>query len=465
MRITAALLALGLAGPVAAQEVPPSPADRFSLFRWQEDYGYLDGLDRPRRGLEAIKWRSVGSLRFNLGGQVRTRLEGHGDDLFGLAAPDRDFGSAAQRLLLHGDLHWPGRGRAFLELGAYAEDGREPGPRPIDRSDPDVQQAFLDIEIGRRGDSLRLGRQEIVFGEPPTLLGLREGPNQRRAFDAARLDWRLGGGGRAGRVSVFAGRVVVPRDDAFADGDDDTESLAGAYATFDAAGPFDDLDLYWLWRRDEDEAWAQGASDERRHTLGLRLAGSREGAAGTFDYGLEAGMQVGRFGAGDIRAYAASGEIGYRLDAAWSPRLHLRADVFSGDDDPDDPDLGTFNALYPNLGYFSEATNVAPANLAGLELGVETRPAGTLTLSASATALHRLRETDALYGPNYLPLVAPGTGGEGHATTLVELSAAWSPRPWLDLTAAYVHGRAGGVIERAGGTDTNFLLLQGSLRF
>jgi hypothetical protein len=62
--------------------------------------------------------------------------------------------------------------RAFVQLKSSLEEGREPGPRPVDRERLDFEQAFIDFSHPRTNLpadkswlTLRLGRQEIDFGE------------------------------------------------------------------------------------------------------------------------------------------------------------------------------------------------------------------------------------------------------------------------------------------------------------
>ena len=51
-------------------------------------------------------------------------------------------------------------------------------------------------------------------------------------------------------------------------------------------------------------------------------------------------------------------------------RIGIQFDVYSGDDDPDDQTLGTFNPLYPRLKYFGESGVYSPFNLIDLRPGM-----------------------------------------------------------------------------------------------
>ena len=121
--------------------------------------------------------------------------------------------------------------------------------------------------------------------------------------------------------------------------------------------------------------WAR--EDELRHTIGARLFGNLE----RFDLNLEGAWQWGSFGSQRIRAWTLSADIGYSLQSLpGSPRLGLKADAISGDHDPSDRTLGTFNPLFPRLPYFSEANIATPANL------LDIQPSISFTLPRDVTA-------------------------------------------------------------------------------
>ncbi|WP_420346504.1 alginate export family protein [Pelagibius sp.] len=455
-----------IASTQAVAQDEQTAGQQIQIFRWAEDYSYIEKMDRPRVGFEHLKWLPMGSpdIRLNLGGQYRLRLDSVRNPSFGLVPGQDDFTSVTHRFLAHGDLHVGDNIRAFAELGYYVENGREPRARPFDESDPDIQQAFLEL----RGDTLpfsptlRLGRQEIVFGAP-RFLSLREGANTRRRFDAVRLDLQI----ENSELALFAGRPIELDDSAFSDSSDDTESVWGIY--LQSPSPISSsggLDLAYIGRRDEDEAWAQGVGSETRHTFSARAFGQTPLSTGTFDYDIQGGIQTGSFADGDIFAWGLSAEAGYQFDELpWTPRIAMRANAISGDDDLEDPDLGTLNALYPNLGYFTDATTFAPANMLDAHPFVEFRPHEKLTFEVGADFLFRMYEEDAVYGAGYIPLVPAGQGGSGQIATLVEITGIWAVTDHIEVKASYVRGIAGSIIDRVGGNDFDFGLVHASFRF
>ncbi len=92
---------------------------------------------------------------------------------------------------------------------------------------------------------------------------------------------------------------------------------------------------------------------------------------------------AGRFGAGDIRASRFVIEASHHVaDAVWSPRLGLVLDVASGDKNPADPNLQTFNALFQSGTYSGRAQLLGPSNSIRLEPSVMLAPARHVLVSA-----------------------------------------------------------------------------------
>src|SRR6185503_2353921 len=66
---------------------------------------------------------------------------------------------------------------------------------------------------------------------------------------------------------------------------------------------------------------------------------------------------------GDIQAWTAASDVGFTFEhAPFKPRLGLKANITSGDDNPNNADLQTFNPLFPRGAYFGEPALIGPAN-------------------------------------------------------------------------------------------------------
>jgi hypothetical protein len=98
-------------------------------------------------------------------------------------------------------------------------------------------------------------------------------------------------------------------------------------------------------------ASSRGSGEELRHTLGSRFFGR----SGNWRWDVEGHLQFGRFAGGDILAWSAASDVRYTFAGLpLEPFVGLRANAISGDRNPSDHRLGTFNALFPKGKYFGE---------------------------------------------------------------------------------------------------------------
>src|SRR5258708_13767942 len=87
-------------------------------------------------------------------------------------------------------------------------------------------------------------------------------------------------------------------------------------------------------------------------------------------------LQGGRFGWGGIRAWGSVIEGSHLLaNAVWSPRLALVLDAASGDKNPADPNLQTFNAMFQSGLYSGRPQLLGPSNSIRFEPSVPLAPA------------------------------------------------------------------------------------------
>lgn len=333
--------------------------------------------------------------------------------------------------------------------------GRNGGASPVDHSAPDLHRGYLDWTIPGTSTQLRLGRQEWTLGSG-RLVSVRDGPNIRRAFDAARLQGRSG----PHSWSVFWGRPVANRDGAFDDQEDRGQHLGGM--EFSWSGP-STIEFYLLDYRRDAANYASGTADEQRRSFGLRWHGEYE----SFDFNSEAVWQWGRWGDARIRAWTVANDVGWRLSENRHPaRIGLKADLASGDGNLDDARLQTFNALYPNPSYFSDAALIAPANLIDLQPNLSMPLSASLRVYAGWNLLWKHRRADAVYTtPVPLTPVAGSAGGARWIGQQFQLSAQWKPRDPLSLEASYVHFRPGTALSEQQDDSIDFLQLVFTLSF
>ena len=143
-----------------------------------------------------------------------------------------------------------------------------------------------------------------------------------------------------------------------------------------------------------------------------------------------------------------------------APRFGLRADVTSGDDDPNDPDLQTFNPLFPKGTYFGEASLIGPLNHMDLHPSVGLRLSERLDATLDWDLFWRESRSDGLYRVSGTPQV-PGAGSRARSVgSQASLTMEYELERHTTLTAAYAHFFAGAFLEESGvGRDVDFLAL------
>lgn len=445
--------------------IPAMAAERPATekLRFEEDWStFAPAPDAPLIDrLKSIRPLGQESLHLSIGGSLRERYENTTNPGFG-ADPQDDKGVWLQRATLHGDLRFGERFRVFTELHSSLEAGRAGGPSPVDQDDLTLHNAFVEVRapLSTGADAtVRVGRIELSYGSE-RLIGVREGPNNRRSFNGAttRIDldsWRL---------DAFAGRPTQPKPGVFDNRVDHDLGVAGLYTTAHRILPLDtSMDIYVLATEDDAPGYAEGLRDEKRYSFGTRGFGAAYG----WDWNWEAIAQGGTVAGGDIAAWTLATDTGHTwVDIAWKPRLGLSANVASGDKDPTDGDTEAFNALFPRGSYFSEAAVFGPRNFFNLHPSIALTPRNDLALSASVNFLWRLETEDGVYAPNGRLLRAPGGSDARFVTTAFSAGAEWTPAPGVTLAALYSHLIAGEFIEDTGpDEDIRFLELTLKLLF
>jgi hypothetical protein len=343
--------------------------------------------------------------------------------------------------------------RMFTQLQSSLENGREGGPRPTDKDELDLHQAFLDVKVnfGKEGSLvLRSGRQELLYGSQ-RIISVREGPNVRQSFDGFRGMVRTGDI----RVDVFATKPVQTNRYVFDDGTDNNRGLWGLYSVLPlpmiAGG---NIDLYYVGYHNAEASFDQGTASETRHSVGTRLWRT----ARPIDYNFEFIYQWGRVGNGDIRAWTAASDTGYTFSSLpFHPRLGLRANVTSGDRDPKNPNLQTFNPLFPKGSYFSEDNLVGPANHIDVNPCVDLYFTDRLTLSVDWDFFWRQSTQDGVYN-NAVVLVRSGKNSTArYVGSQPQAQLQWNLGRHLTFVAVYAHFFAGQFLRETGASkDVNY---------
>jgi hypothetical protein len=456
------VMSLALLAAQGAQAAPSAPATPPPIEKlcYEEDYSYLREPGAPQSWLDPIKFVPLPGLQgsyLSIGGEIRWRYDNRDNTVWGDEADD-DHGAFLQRYLLHADLHVGEHIRAFVQLRSALETGRE-SSSPVEDGPLAFQQGFLEVSRVLRDVSaqLRVGRQELLFGSE-RLVSVREGTTIRRRFDLVRADlnWpHL-------TLTAVAGYLTENQDQVFHDGTDEDQALWGLYSVWrDLPRLPGALDLYYLGYRNRAGTFEQGTARERRHTIGLRLWGAQQG----FDWNGEAFYQFGDFGRGSISAWSVALDSGYTLeDVPWAPRLGLNANIASGDRDPADADLETFNAIFPRGNYFSHLALLGPRNFFNVHPGLSLAPHPDVTLGLDVNLFWRLSRDDGIYAPNG-QLLRAGAGSDARFVgTALSAALDWRIDRSLFFGLVYTQAFPGAFIEDTG-PDRIIRFVEVTLRF
>jgi hypothetical protein len=450
-------LALLLAPAARAQETashtqawqPPT----LTITRYDEDWSRLaDPAARTGRWIERFKWIPLApDVALTTGIELRVRNEDYRGNVWGDLPND---GYAWFRALPYADLH-VGRARAFVQpVIAYAASVAG-GASPIDQTRVDWLQAFGEITLPLGGDAsvtVRAGRQMLSLGSE-RLVGTRYGPNVPLAFDGARGIVRLG---RAS-LSLLAVRPVAAGPGSFDDRRSGTKALWGAYATLPG------LEVYYLGYRNDRSHFGNRTGREQRHSLGARWYGNNGGT----HWNVEGVAQFGRFSADKIAAWTLATEIGRHFpQAPLVPDATLRFNIASGDKQPGDGRLGTFNALFPKGKYFGELSPVGPYNIISANPQVTATLSPVLTATLAGMAYWRFTRGDGVYDVPGNLLRAPGTATARFIGKELEATLSWQATPELELSASVSAFEPGGFIRETGAHRTIAMLgLESNFRF
>ena len=188
-----------------------------------------------------------------------------------------------------------------------------------------------------------------------------------------------------------------------------------------------------------------------RDTFGLRFFGKR----GNFGWNWEAMLQRGLFDGDPIRAWSLATETAWSVpEAPLNPRLRLRANIASGDRDPADHKLGTFNALFPKGKYFGELSPIGPRNIMNLHPSVDFDLGKGVTVELVVARFWRESRGDGIYD---IPggLIRPaGDSDARHIGDQIEISAGWQASALLSFSASLSAFRSGAFIRDTGPART-----------
>jgi hypothetical protein len=380
MQTSSVLIALALsAGSLLAQSV-----------------GTFSPLDEVNKELPV--W-----LRFS--GEERLRLEGFGGGGF---QPNNNDGYLLQRVRFNMKL----LPASWLRFQFQTQDARvffknqKPYAPPY-QDTWDLRLAFVEIGDSEKGSGLRVGRQELSYGDE-RLVGPTPWLNVARSFDAARATFRHD----KFRLDIFASAVVVLKDGEVGQVQPGN-NLHGIYGGIANVIPNSAIEPYVFWRlspRLKTETGGIGNLDSK--TGGVRWVGKLPAG---FDYGVEMAIQRGAVGTDLVHAWAGHWIVGHTwASTAAKPRGIVEYNYASGDANAKDGRRGTFDQLYPT-GHdkYGLADQVGWKNIHHLRAGVELKPSTKWSASAKYSSYWLADPHDALYSASSAVVAVRANGTAG----------------------------------------------------
>ncbi len=453
-----------LPGRPAVAETGNSPPS-YNASRYLEDYRYLKDPARRTDYWDRLKYIPLddsGTVYLSFGGETRQHYESIRNENWGATVEDNN-GWYLQRYLLHADLNVGNRLRLFSQIQSGIETGRSGGPRGVDEDRLDINQLFLDfspLSSNNKNLTIRVGRQEIIFGSR-RFFNYRERPNLRLSHDAVQLMAKMG----RTDFTAFAGRPVEIDRDYFDNNSGNEHSFWGLYTVTDLAGSFpQQVDLYYIGLNREQARFDQGAANEIRHSVGTRLSGKQ----GALDYNFEFMVQFGSFGDSTISAYTLASDTGYtwKLGSDSQIRFSLRADIYSGDDDPNDGDLNAFNPFFPKGKHISQLAATGLINQRDLHPRIDIQFNQHWSLRLSTEFIWRDSLDDGIYSIANGLLKTGQSSRARYVGTQPEVELKWQVDRHLDIKGIFNFFDAGPYIrETPPGNDIVYLGTMATYRF
>jgi hypothetical protein len=383
----------------------------------------------------------------------------------------------------------------WLKVYAQVQDAREwlsdradiPGVFGADGDDSfDLRQAYVELAVNEWG--LKLGRQVLQYGDD-RLIGPGDWGNLGNVFDAVKLTYK----GQGWSIDAFAStRVTQARghfnqSDLFNGNETHREQVfSGLYFSTKALS-FADTDVYALHLHQ--------AGNTDFFTLGTRLKSKpaapapmqhdgksmkHDGktvcpppaAANPWDWDAEFAFQFGEVGGRDLSAFAGHVGLGYTIPGCpINSRIGLEYNYATGDGDPTDGDVETFQNLFPsNHKFYGFMDAFSWQNIHDVAVSWKAKPCTNVTARLDYHAFWLADTNDVWYRANGTTAVRPlspaARNASSYAGSELDLIVTWQARKELAIEAGYSHFFAGSYLGDTGAQDdANFGYVQATISF
>lgn len=417
---------------------------RYLNLRYDEDFSYLDGEQGSYQPdfFDPIKYIHLDDdWTLSLGGEFRFRMEAETNKAFGVRRRSHDTFTIF-RYMLHADFKYRDTFRVFVQgISSFDEDRQLP-QRGIDENKWDLQQLFFDYKLLGPDSPLtiRVGRQDLQYGNQRFVSPL-DWASVRRRFQGVKLFSH----GKKWDVDAWWVKPVLVQRKQRDRGAEDFD-FWGLYATYKAMKRHG-LDLYFFAIDDTSNQFSKGelvvnpngkAGDRDIYTLGARFWGKPT----PLDYELVLAGQWGHWAGDTVQAWAFSIDTGYAFAGlAGKPRIGAGFDWASGDDDPFDGKVQTFNQLFP-LGhkYLGFLDLVGRQNINAANVNLAANVAKNVKARMAYHFFWLNQEKDALYNAGGRATRRDITGNSGRGVGHeLDVTLKWKIDDHSHMLAGYSH--------------------------
>jgi len=303
---------------------------------------------------------------------------------------------------------------------------------------------------------VRIGRQEFSYGSQ-RLVAVRDGPNNRQAFDGLKLIYNA----RNMSNSLFYSYYVVARTGIFNDRFNPNTKFWGIYTVLNNIPVIKNIDLYYLGILKTFAVFDDGSGKELRHSLGMRIWAVNNG----WQYDGESVYQFGKFSGSTVSAWTASANISYIFfHSLFKPQFGLKTELISGDKNYGDGRLNTFNPLFPRGAYFGLAAVIGPSNMSDIHPYIEFQLSRNLTWQTGYDLFWRISEHDGLYGPNTIMIYSGKETSSKEIGRQLGNDLVYTPNAFLYFRAEFTWFNAGEYLKQVG-PGKDMLMAAGTIQF
>lgn len=397
-----------------------------------------------------------GKTKVFVGGEARYRFELRNNYNFN----DRTFEDDTlhlSRLRLHAEAELNPSLTFFVEGQSslsFAQSKRNESDAFVNKLD--LHQLYAEIKSPFPAFPLevKVGRQKLSYGDE-RFIGAFEWGNVARTFDAVKTTWRPLSWFESD--FFFAQPVLVKTTRA--DSADHRDNLYGLYSTL---GPHKNhvLDTFLFIRHSRGRDFASEIptrqGELKEFTLGNRL----KGKTGSLDYGLEWAWQFGSKAKDEIDAWALHTGVGYTFKDVWSkPRLGFEFNHGSGDSDPTDGRVETFDNLFPtNHKFYGDADFASLWNMNHLQFDLKFEPHQRVAIKLAQHFFRLDTPSSPWFNASGAVMRPRNPAASKTVGTETDLTANINLHPRLNLLVGYAHFAAGPFIDDSGAHDNADLL-------